>query len=1046
MGKGRKSGRMWRGLCSVTASLLAILIAGLGIANANAAIINVRMGLVSDVIVETGEGEIDSIYYDSEFSSLEEMVKAKNALAEEISSEGSVLFKNNGALPLNKGSEKVTLWGLNSHTPTLGGMIGSSTGFDPSTGQVAYGIEEAMTEKGFSLNQDMIDLYSSDPMQGFMRRGFGQPGHGLTPAFTATYENQSEYPVGEIPASLYSDDVLKSADGTAAVVVLSRDSSEAADYYPTEKNTTEGDSYERPLALSDYEKAMIELAKKHSTKVIVLLNADNPLEIDELKKDAAIDAILWVGAPGMNGFLGVADVLSGDVNPSGHISDTYAVNSTSSPAMMNFGVYTYDNASNAGGNLTEANKADWFLVENEGIYVGYKYYETRYEDEVLGQGNASNSAGSSNGTAWKYENEVSYPFGYGLSYTTFEQTLDDVTGDVGGTGEAAVTVKNTGDVAGKSVAQLYVQAPYIEGGVEKSAVQLLGFAKTGIIEPGASETVTVSFDPRYMASYDTEAVKADGTKGAWILDSGSYYFSIGNGAHEALNNIIAKKLGSSDSLVTTTDDDVINPDNVVEWKIGARDIETYSANVENQLQEADINTFLPGTIEYVTRSDWSKGWTTVDSLMPTDEMMVGLTNSMYELTKNGDGVTWGKDSDLKLIDLATIKNGKITGFADFDDPRWDELLDELTLDEAIQFIEKGGDDIENINSILLPRLYENDGPLGFTYDQVAGYDVRWSASDSSRPTYVASTDPYAKYADNTMPTEPVVAATWNTELVKRQGELYGEAALWSKETGIIAPGMNLHRVPYNARNHEYYSEDAMLTSIMGTAVCAAMKTKGLQAQPKHLAFNHQETNRSGISTFMSEQAARENELRAFQEVMSSNACLSIMTAFNRVGTEYVGANDNLLVNIIRNEWGYMGSIVTDMINGADYMNWRNIVFGGGGNCLTTSAYDTSQIGTMAASKKAIAKDTEFQKQMKLGIKYWLYSLVQSNAMNGLTYTSELKHITTWWEKLIYALIAVMACLTVLFGGLYAVNGVRNKKAVKAEDMAVRTEEPKEVES
>lgn len=1027
----KKSARLGRGLTAVTASLLSIAVGGTAIANANLAFLNTRLGTYSQKIEDKGDGSVDSVYYESEFTSLGDLVKAKNELAEQISEEGSVLFKNiNGALPLDKETEAVTLWGMNSHTPTLGGMIGSSTAVDAEHGQTAYGIEDAMAEKGFSLNQDMIALYAGDAAMAYARRGFGQTGHGLSPSFGMTYENPSTYPVGEIPASLYTDELLAAADSTAAVVVLSRDSSEAADYNPEMTNATEGDSFERPLALSDYEREMIALAKAHSTKVIVLLNADNPMEIDELKYDDEIDAILWVGEPGVVGFKGVADVLSGDANPSGHIADTYAVNSTSAPSMVNFGVYLYTNSSQAGADaqLTEANKADWYLVETESIYNGYKYYETRYEDTVLGQGNADAADGATSGGAWSYAQEVTYPFGYGISYTTFEQTLENVQVELGGTGSAEVTVKNTGDVAGKSTAQLYVQTPYTQGGLEKSAIQLIGFAKTGVLEPGASETLTIEFDPQYMASYDETVTKADGTAGAWVLDKGDYYFSIGNGAHEALNNVLAKKTGSEDGLVKITEDEVINADNALVWTLGAQDVETYSVNVQNALQNMDINKLIPDTAEYTTRADWTKGWTPVEAITPTEEMMVALTNSNYELTENGDGTTWGADNDLKLIDMLILdEEGNVTGVVDIDDPQWDLLMDEITLDEAIQFIEKGGDDMENIDSILLPRTYQNDGPLGFTYDQVGGYYIRWTPQQVNEPTYVEQTDEYGTYSMNTMPTEPVVAATFNVELLEREGELFGEDSLWANESSLFGPGLNLHRTPYCARNHEYYSEDSMLANILGTAVCRGGKSRGLMMEPKHLAFNHQEINRSGLSTYMTEQAARENELRSFQGPMSSNMADGVMTAFNRAGAVYAGAHEGLLKQIVRNEWGYDGWIVTDMINGADYMNWKDITFAGGGNCLTSSAYDTSSIGTMAASKDKIAKDTAFQEQMKTNIKYWLYSTVQSNAMNGLTYDSELVDVLTWWQTALYALIAVLAVLTAGGIAVYVINVKKSKQ-------------------
>lgn len=1032
MKKGKKATKVWRGMTVVTASLLSIAVGGLAIANVNAAFINSRLGTSNYKTVDKGEENLtDAIYFESEYTSLADLVKAKEELAEQISEEGSVLFKNeNQALPIDKEAEKVTLWGMNSHTPTLGGMIGSSTSVDAEHGQKAYGLEEALAEKGFTVNQDMISLYSGEKAMAYARLGFGQTGHGLAPAFGMVYENPASYPIGEIPASLYTDDLLASADGTAALVVISRDSSEAADYHPDMVNGTEGDSFERPLALSQYEKDMIALAKAHSTKVVVLINADNPVEIEDLKNDEEIDSILWVGAPGINGFKGVADVISGEVNPSGHISDTYAVNSASSPAMANYGVYLYTNSSQAGkdAKLTEANKADWYVVETEGIYTGYKYYETRYEDAVLGQGNADSETGAFGGSSWNYADEVSYPFGYGLSYTTFEQKLTSVNVETGGQGTASVKVTNTGSVAGKSTAQLYVQTPYTAGGLEKPAVSLIGFAKSSVLEPGASETLTIEFDPQYMASYDENAVKADGSAGAWALDAGDYYFAIGNGAHEALNNVLANKLGSADSLIKITDDETIIADNVKKWNQGSKDVETYSVNVENALQECDINKLIPDTAEYVTRADWTKGWKTVEAITPTEEMMKGLTNSLYELTENGDGVTWGADNGLKLIDfMLTDENGNYAGAVDPEDPMWDQLVDQITLEEAIQFIEKGGDDIENIDSILLPRTYENDGPLGFTYDQVGGYFIRWSTDLAVEPTYVKETDEYGTYAMNSMPTEPVVAATFNTELVKREGELMGEDGLWANESGIIGPGMNLHRSPYCARNHEYYSEDPMLTNLMGTAVCAGGKSKGLMMEPKHFAFNHQEMNRSGMSTFFTEQAARENELRGFQGAMQTNAADGIMTAFNRAGTVFVGAHEGCLVQIARNEWGFDGWIVTDMINGADYMNWRDITFAGGGNCLTTSAYDTSEIGTMAASKNVIAKDTKFQEMMKYNIKFWLYRLAASNAMNGITNTTELVYVFTWWQYALIAAIAVFSILTAAFAAVYGVKTVKSKR-------------------
>ena len=1034
MKKETRSTGLWRGLTAVFAAFLALVVGAQSIAQANASFINGQLGITNYKIVETAGGEAkDSTYYKSEFSGLKELVEAKDALAVEIASEGTVLLKNNDkTLPIDVASEKVTLWGLNSVNPTLGGRIGSSVSVASDAGQLQYDIVSALDARSIQVNDDMLKFYQDAQLtKDYGRKG----GHSITPSFGKMYENPSSYNIGEAPAEVYTDDLLASADGTVAVVVLSRDSSEAADYSPKMENIANKkvtDTYDRPLALSTNEKAMIELAKEHSTKVIVLLNANNPIEIEDLKNDDAIGAIVWVGEPGANGFLGVMDVLKGDVNPSGHLSDTYAVSSVSAPSMVNFGVYLYTNNSNSGTGanlLTENNKGDWYLVESEGIYSGYKYYETRYEDAVIGQANADSAAGAI-GDSWNWDDEVSYSFGYGLSYTTFEQKLNSVEVNVGGVGTAKVTVTNTGDVAGKSVVQLYVQAPYKVGGLEKAAVQLVAFEKTGVLEPGASEEVTVEFDPLYFASYDENAVKENGTKGAWVLEDGDYYFAIGNGAHEALNNILANKTGSTDSLVMTAATEEINADNAIVWALDKTDMETYSVGVENQLQDMDINNLIEGTVEYTTRSDWTKGWTPVTTLTPTDAMMIGLTDSLYTLNENTveGGVTWGKSGPYKLVDaLLFDENDKPAGVIDFDDPFWDELLDQVTLDEAIQFVSKAGDDLENIDSIQLARVYCNDGPLGYTGDQVGGYFVRWSTNDKDQTYYTAESDEMGTYLMPTMPTEPMVAATFNKELVEREGELFGEDGLYAKESSIYAPGLNLHRAVYCARNHEYYSEDPVLSAYMGNAACAGLQSKGTMAEPKHFAFNHQESNRSGLSTFMTEQAARENELRSFQMCMSNNTAQGIMTAFNRAGTAYAGAFRGTLVNIARNEWGYMGWFVTDMINGADYMNWRDIVAGGGGACLTSSAYDTSDIGAMEASKSLIEKDQNFQQEMKQSLRYYVYNIAQSNAMNGISSTTEIVYVRTWVDNAILGAEIGFGILTALCLILAIRNDIKSGK-------------------
>ena len=1015
--KSRKTG-LKRGLAVLLASIFVLSLFATGIATTWSGKINTFLNTSSYKTEKTGQAAGDGIYYKSEFTTLKQVIDAKEALAREISQEGTVLFKNSeGALPLST-SDKVTIWGLNSLAPTYGGLIGSTTSVNYEAGQTTVSLIDAMKELGFTLNEEMLKLYQSDAAAAYYRKAafFGQevPGHSLIPVFWPMFETADSYIIGELPSNLYTAEALNAAKDTTAIVFLSRDSSEASDYAVSTMKDPNGDSFERPMALSAYEKEMIELAKANSNgKVIVVVNADVTMELGDLQKDEGIDAIVWAGLPGAYGFRGVADVIAGKVNPSGHIADTYATNSTSAPAMQNFGLFFYENEG-----IDPANdKGNWYIVETEGIYVGYKYYESRYEDVVLDRANAASEAGvfASDGK-WDYASEVVYPFGYGLSYTTFDQELLSVDFKIGEDqlSTAVVKVTNSGKVAGKSVVQLYAQAPYTVGGLEKAAIQLVGFAKTGVLNPGESTEVTVTFDAKYVASYDQDTKKADGTMGAWVLDAGDYYFAVGNGAHEALNNVLSLKTGSTDKLVTILEGEEISAARAKKVTLANADVETYSKGVQNQLQDADIRNLLPERgVEFITRGDWTKGWAPVWGITANEAMLKNLKNQVYELTENGSGETWGQSNGMRLIDMMiTDEQGNFTDVVALDDPLWDKLLENITLEEALNFMEKAGDNFEPINSIGLHAVTAYDGPVGFVADQVPSYTANWTESESDEPTYVGPNDEYATWQMPTMPTEPVVAATFNVDLVHREGELFGEDSLWANASSIFGPGLNNHRATYNSRNHEYYSEDSMLTNLMGVAVCDGGRSKGLMMEPKHFAMNHQEANRSGTSTFASEQAMRELELRGFQGCMEQNLAQGVMTAFNRIGTVYAGAHRGLLTNIARNEWGYTGYLITDMINGAEYMNWRDVTMAGGGGCLTSNAYDTSTIGSTATPEnlKLIQKDTAFQQELKKMLKYDLYTFLQSNTMNGVTSDTRIVRIYPWWEITLYV---VNVCLGVL---------------------------------
>ena len=1037
MKKSAKTGLM-RGLSAIFCTLFILMLCLTSIANANASVINRQLGTTA-YITKTNDSTVsDTAYFKSEFSSVEELEAAKHELAAAIGAEGSVLLKNTDrALPLNGAGETVTVWGLNSLFPTLGGLMGSPASPSTDAGQNAVGILDALAMKGVQFNGEFAAFYGQnyDSVRKSSLFGAQIPGHSLTVSFDTIPTPADSYQIGELPASAYSSELLASADGTTAIVFLTRDSSEAADYTTSMTSDSSGNTFETPLSLSAYEREMIELAKEHSNgKVIVLLNTVAVMEIEELKQDPEIDAILWVGLPGIYGFEGVADVLLGNESPSGRMVDTYAVSSLSAPAMVNFGIHSYDNYSGAADSpLVKDNLADYYLVESEGIYIGYKYYETRYEDTVLGQGNANAAAGSSTGKAWNYADEVSYPFGYGMSYTSFTQEMKDVKVNIGGESSATVKVTNTGDVAGKDVVELYVQVPYTQGGLEKAAIQLLAFDKTDVLQPGESTELTIPFEPQYFASYDETLVKEDGTAGAWVLDEGDYYFTVGNGAHEAVNNVLAKKLGSEEGLITITDAEIINADNVIAVSL-KRDAETYSVNVQNALQDADLNSYIPGAVEYTTRSDWTKGWTPVSGVYATEEMLPTLQNRSRQLTANDDyDIVWGAQNGLNLASMMQFdESGNFIGAVDIDDPEWDALLQQITLPEAINFLENCTDEFDAIGSIGIGNVYTNDGPLGFVNDQVSGYAAKWDASLSNEPTYVGPNDPYAVWTLAEMPTEPVVAATFNPELVRREGELFGEDGLWTNISGVLGPGVNLHTAAYCGRAHEYYSEDAMLTNRMASELAAGTWSKGTWCVMKHFAVNDMEYNRTGLSTFFTEQAARENGLRAFQGAVTGDSLLGVMSAYNRVGTTFAGGHEGLMKQILRNEWGHKGWVETDYAAaGFDYMNWLDNISAGGGGCLCTSAnFSTSEHGSMGdeRNQSSLLADTAFQHEMQEALRHFLYVFASSNAMNGISPDTTVVRVATWWEKAITGADIALGALSVLSLCGLALAARKEKKA------------------
>ena len=1014
---------LWRGLTTLTASLLTVSVAAGPVVDSYRTDIDKFLGTKSSAMVTDSTDE-DLYTYKSDYSSTTELLDSIEDLGERMSEEGTVLLKNeNNALPLSKDeTQKLSLLGFSSYYPVQGGDMGSSLNENKGTDADTVDFVEALDAKGFKINEDLHDLYKS--LESEFKTEVNMWGnimeyyHITAPATDGVFP--SKEPSQEKMDSV--DDKWKDSMDNYNVmpVTIGRSSTENGTYLPgvdgvdASQNLNQTD----PLGLSDDERdlinAAVEAKENNGGKVIVMLNNANAMEIDEIKNNDGVDAIMEIGFPGGYGFYGVADILSGEANPSGHLTDTYAVTNANSPAAQNFGNYEWTNADPSVNINAEE-------VEAEDIYTGYKYYETRYADTVLGQGNADATVGSSTGKAWNYDDEVSYPFGYGLSYTTFEQTLKSVDVDLANrTVTAEVDVKNTGDVAGKDVVQLYTSVPYtdydVENKVEKSAVQLLDYEKTDMIEPGESQTVTITADAQDMASWDSSCENEAGTTGNWILDNGTYYFTVGNGAHEAVNNVLAAQ-----------DQDVEgNKDNVQTWELGDFDSSSFAVTlngtpVENQLQDADLNNWMEDTVTYLSRNDWEGTWPeTYKDLTATDEMISTMADDYSDIEANGDpsSVTFGADNGMTLANMK--------GVEDITDERWSTLMDQLTLEECLIRTGLGGTSTKVIESITSPEAIQNDGPNGFNSYPLGQY----ANSDASTgdPCVIAEDDPNRDYKMGVMANETVIGQTFSKQLAAEWGKAVGNYSLWANTAIWWGVGTNLHRTPYNARNHEYFSEDAVLTAGQGAAIIKAGHDYGVLIAPKHLAFNDTEINRTGIAEFMTEQAARENELRGTQSCIEDANALAVMTTYNRVGCVTSNAHTGLLLNILHKEWGFKGLMSEDFIQDPAYTKIRMAVHNG--VTMTCNTGDNTMAAVEAVwpywSVENASQSEELLTDLKQAMLYQNYALANSNAMDGMSTSTHIEKLNTWYDNLITGLRIGFGVLTVLCAAMYLL-GLKKKE-------------------
>ena len=784
---------------------------------------------------------------------VEQAAEQSRAMAQELVQEGAVLLKDqNSALPLAEGTA-VNLFGYGSVDPIYGG---SGSGASDTSSNID--LVTGLTNAGFTVNQELVDFYKKSGVSRAAQKGF--EGSNFTPA--------------EVPAAQYTDTLLQNAKAFSdvAIVTFSRVGGEGGDlpqdmYAAGYSKTDDGRHY---LELTQDEEDLLALIKAQGFgKVIVLVNSSNAMELGFLEDDS-IDAALWIGSLGSTGFNAVGEILSGKVNPSGRLSDTYAYDLTTAPAYWNAGDFTY------------ANLKHHYVEYAEGIYVGYRFYETRYVDNTTGMCDEA-----------AYAKAVQYPFGYGLSYTTFEQSITDYK-TTDSAIEMTVEVKNTGAVAGKDVVQVYYTAPYTIGGIEKSHVVLAGFAKTGLLQPGASEKVTVTFAPEDMASYDETGARA------YVLEAGTYQIKLMNNAHD----VIDQREYEVPATITYNGDNARSTDLVA------------ATNEFEDVAQGQIK-------QYVSRADWegTLPTTRTDGKTASAETVAAKENTpVYENNDSDQPITIA-DHGLTLEDMTGL---------DYDDPKWDDLLEQLSVDDMTNMISNGGWSTPEVASVGKPATNDLDGPAGIN-------------------SLVSSLKGVS------FPSEVIVGSSWNTDLAQRFGTAFGAEAAANHVVGLYAPGMNIHRTPFSGRNFEYYSEDGLLSGKMGAAMVQGVGSQGVYTYIKHFALNDQESNRLSISVWANEQSIREIYLKPFELSVKEGGTTAVMSSYSRLGNTWAGASKALLTDVLRNEWGFHGMVVTDSAMGNTSWMDINLALRAGGDmmlCLMGVKLDSSSNTAQQAMRRA----------------------------------------------------------------------------------------------
>lgn len=849
---------------------------------------------------------------------------------EDVTNEGVVMTKNdNSFLPI--APQKINVFGWSSTNPVYGGT-GSGT-VDATT---AVGILKGLENAGFETNSELSDMYTEYRQD--------RP--------VISINDGQDWTLPEVPAADYSDKIINDAKdfSDVAMIVLSRTGGEGTDlpidmgpimdgstmdigtkytkgtYTNNSKDYDDFEDGQSYLELSKTEQDLVDLVCSNFDDVIVVYNGANAMELGWTNDYEQIKSVLLCAGAGATGFNALGNIISGEVNPSGKTTDTWLKDINKAPYINNIGHFAYTNTDK----VSDAAKKAWeradgivsFVDYVEGIYVGYRFYETAADEGLI-----------------NYDDTVMYPFGYGLSYTTFDETMGELRASDDGI-SVDVTVTNTGDTAGKDVVELYYDPPYYNGGIEKSSVNLLAFDKTDLLEPGESETVTLTFSDEDMASYDTYGA------GHYVLEHGDYDISLRTDSH----NVV-------DSKTYNVAEDIVYDEN-----------NKHNGDVEVADNKFD---FVEGDITYLSRKDGFANYDTATAA-PTNFELDGTIygNGTYDPTDydNDDDKmpTTGADNGLELFDLRG---------ASYDDDRWEDLLDEMTVDEMVDLIAFGGHQNIAVRSIDKIRILDTDGPAGVNSSTLGIFGTGFCS-------------------------EIILAQTWNTELAVAFSEAMGQEFADYHVTGWYAPSMNIHRSAFGGRDFEYYSEDSKLSAEMAKAEVEGIVNAGMYPFIKHFVLNEQEINRNAfLTTWSNEQAMREIYFKPFEDTIKAypDGKIAVMSSYNFLGTEWAGSCTQLLNDVLRGEWGYKGMVISDYFGNYGYMDADRAVRGGTDMMLGTAGNDAIMTDLSATSVIAMRK----------AVKNILYTTVNSSA-----YENYVPGETPRWLKMIYAADAILAVLLI----------------------------------